>query len=174
MAQTQRSAKSRKNNARGHLFEGYIEGACAYYKRTGKAVITKVPEPFRVTSTKRNGEFTGRFIANAQPDFVGTIYGGKTICFEAKYTTTDKMQQSVVTETQAEALELYGRMGAVVGVCIGIKDTFAFIPWDIWKDMKEIYGRKYLTELDIQPYKVRFLNGHCLFLDRFYIGQERE
>lgn len=167
MEQEKRSLKSRKNNTKGHLFEGYIEGACAYYKRAGKAVITKVPEPFRVTSTKRNGEFTGRFIANAQPDFVGTICGGKTICFEAKYTTTDKMQQSVVTETQAEALDDYGRMGAMVGVCIGIKDTFAFIPWDIWKDMKEIYGRKYLTELDIQPYKVRFLNGHCLFLDRF-------
>lgn len=174
MEPIQRSFKSRKNNIKGRLFEGYIEGACAFYKRVGRAVITKVPEPFRTTSTARDGTFTGRFIANAHPDFLGTLDGGLTICFEAKYTGTEKMQQSVITKVQWEALESYWNMGASAGVCVGIKDTFAFIPWDIWKDMKEIYGRKYLTEQDIERYKVRFLNGHCLFLDYFESKEKEE
>ena len=34
--------------------------------------------------------------------------------------------------------------------------TFAFIPWGTWKEMKRIYGRKYLTAEDIEMYRIRF------------------
>ena len=49
-----------KNNAQGHFFEGYISGACGYYKDTGRAIVEKIPEPFRTTGTGRDGTFTGR------------------------------------------------------------------------------------------------------------------
>ena len=115
---TARSWSSMRGNAQGHFLEGYIKGACAFYKDQGRACVEQIPEPFRVTETHRDGRFTGRFTANAQPDFMGVLPGGRAICFEAKYTGQEKMQQSVVTETQADTLERWWMAGAKAGVCI--------------------------------------------------------
>lgn len=41
---------------------------------------------------------------------------------------------------------------------------YAFIPWPVWRSMQEIYGRKFMTAEDLEPYRVRF-NGACMFLD---------
>lgn len=169
---TARSWQAMQNNAQGHFFEGYINGACAYYKDKGVAIVEKVPEPFKTTRTGRDGTFTGRFIANAQPDFVGTLRGGQAICFEAKYTSTEKILQSVVTKTQWESLERHWAAGAKAGVCVGIGDVFAFVPWGVWRNMKEIYGRKYMNAADLEQYRVKF-NGHCLFLDYLYQGERK-
>lgn len=158
------------NNAQGHLFEAYINAGCNYYKRIGKAVIEKTPEPFRVTKKGTNGTFTGRFIANAQPDFKGTLAGGKAIVFEAKYTSTEKMRRAALTDTQMECLEEHEKMGAKTGVCICVKDVYAFIPWAIWRDMKKIYGRQYLTAQDVDKYRIEI--GDCaLFLDYVEEGE---
>ena len=164
-----RSCRSARANAQGHSLENYISAACEYYKRTGAAVVEKMPEPFRVTSSGRDGTFQGRFTANAQPDFMGTLDGGQAIVFEAKHTSTTKLQQSVITGTQWDALEAHWQAGAKAGVCVSIGDTFAFIPWGTWKEMKRIYGRKYLTEEDIEMYRIRF-DGRALFLDYVHAG----
>lgn len=161
---TNRSWQAMANNARGHFLEGYIKGACGYYKQFGFAEVDQTPEPFRTTNTNRDGTFTGRFTSNAQPDFKGTLKGGRAIVFEAKYTSTDKIQKSVLTAAQEESLRNHWQMGAISGVCVGLKDIFAFIPWEVWEIMKERYGRKYMTAEDLEPYRIKF-NGHALFLD---------
>ena len=151
------------NNAQGHLFEEQIKKGCRYYSAIGAAEIDKTPEPFRVHSKSKNGMFTGRFTANAQPDFKGTLKGGRAIVFESKYTTTDKLHQNVLTAEQFDVLERYDRLGAVAGVCAGIKDKCYFIPWNVFRDMKHTFGRKYVTQQDIKQYEVGF-NGAILFL----------
>lgn len=162
---TNRRLQSMKNNALGHYFEGYIKGACEYYKMIGAAEIDQTPEPFRTTRTNRDGTFTGRFTANAQPDFKGTVKGGRAIVFEAKYTSTDRMKKAAVTEVQAQSLEAHWKLGAVTGVCVGIHDVFAFVPWKIWRNMKELYGRQYMTAEEVKKYEIYF-NGHARFLER--------
>lgn len=152
------------NNARGHNFEGFILAACARYSAQGRAVIDKTPEPFRVTSTEGGGRFTGRFIAHAQPDFQGTLNGGRSICFEAKYTTTDRMRRNVLTETQIDTLEQHSALGACAAVCVGIRDEYFFVPWAGWRDMKKHYGKLHVKAVDLEPYKVKF-NGAVMFLD---------
>ncbi len=152
------------NNAQGQAFEGYIKAACARYSAAGRAEVDKTPEPFRVMSKQQNGIFTGRFTALAQPDFQGTLAGGQSICFEAKFTTTDRMKRGVLTETQMQTLEQHERLGAVTAVCVGLEDKYYFVPWEIWRDMKERFGRQYVTAADIEMYRVRF-NGSVLFLD---------
>ena len=134
------------------------------YERNKIAVIDKTPEPFRVTKKNhKTGEFTGRFSKHAQPDFQGTLYGGRSIVFEAKRTTQDRIQRNVLTDTQMDVLEAHNRFGALCGVCICIQDDFFFIPWNAWRDMKEMYGRQYLKPEDIEEYKVRF-DGAVHFL----------
>ena len=158
------SWKGKKNNAQGHFFEGFIKTACAVYKQKGIACVEKMPEPFMVLEKRDKGIFKGRFIAHAQPDFMGTLSGGRSICFEAKYTSTDKLGQNVLTGEQWDSLEQHWKAGAKAGVCAGIGDVYAFIPWPVWRSMQDIYGRKYMTAEDLEPYRVRF-NGACMFLD---------
>lgn len=152
------------NNAMGHIFEMAIIAACTTYSDQGRAEIAKVPEPFRVTKKLGAGQFTGRFTAPAQPDFGGTLAGGQAIHFEAKFTSTDRLQRSVLTDEQMWRLERHTKLGAVTAVCAGIQDQFYFIPWNVWKGMKQIYGRQYVTAADIEQYRVRF-TGAVLFLD---------
>lgn len=157
------------NNAQGHSFEDYIKRACVLYSQQGRAEIEKTPEPFRVTAKNRNdGTFSGRFTARAQPDFQGTLDGGRSIVFEAKYTTTDRMKQGVVTDEQAKCLQHHHERGALSAVCVGIQNSFFFVPWPIWDDMKNLYGRKYVTADDLKTFRVKF-NGSVLFLD--YVAQ---
>lgn len=156
--------QNKVNNAQGHFFEDYIKGACALYAERDRAKIDKTPEPFRVLEKSRDGIFKGRFTAHAQPDFQGTLNGGRSIVFEAKYTTTDRMKRDVLTQEQQDALEDHARRGAVAAVCVGIGNGFYFVPWEVWRDMKEHFGRKYVTAADLKPWRVKF-NGAVLFLD---------
>lgn len=152
------------SNNRGHEFEEAIRQACVIYAMQGRAKVEKTPEPFRVLEKRENGIFTGRFVAHAQPDFQGTLDGGRSIIFEAKYTTTDSMKRDVLTPTQMETLEVHSQRGALAGVCAGIQDRFFFVPWEVWRDMKKYVHRLYVTAEDLEGLRVRF-NGAVLFLD---------
>lgn len=154
---------SMSNNC-GHDFEDAIRQACVLYAQQGRAKVEKTPEPFRVLEKRENGIFTGRFVAHAQPDFQGTLDGGRSIIFEAKYTTTDSMKRDVLTPTQMETLDEHAKKGALAAVCVGIQDRFFFVPWPIWKDMKDAFGRLYVTAADLEDLRVKF-NGAVLFLD---------
>ena len=92
--------QNKVNNAQGQFFERAIKAACALYSERGRADVDKTPEPFRVLEKSRDGIFKGRFTARAQPDFQGTLDGGRSIVFEAKYTTGDRMKQEVLTKPQ--------------------------------------------------------------------------
>lgn len=151
------------NNAQGQHFEKAIEAGCKYYRNREEAEIEKTPEPFRVMKKLTNGTFTGRFTALAQPDFQGTLKGGRSICFEAKYTTTDRMRRNVLTDNQMEVLENHHKLGALAAVCIGIRDDYFFIPWYVWRDMKEHFKRQYVTVEDVKVYKVTY-DGSIKFL----------
>lgn len=165
--QLKRKYQNQKNNAQGKHFENYISGACITYAHQGRAKVEKVSEPFRVLKKYRDGTFEGRFTALAQPDFQGTIQGGQSIVFEAKYTTTDRIKRGVLSNMQMEALEHHYKLGAIAGICAGIRDNSFFIPWVIWRDMKKLYGRQYLKVEDIEEYRVRF-NGSVMFLDHVH------
>ena len=156
--------KNRLNNAQGQHFEREILAGCRLYADRKIAVIDKTPEPFRVSKKNRDGMFIGRFSTPAQPDFQGTLYGGRSIMFEAKRTSKDRISRSVLTDTQMEILERHNRIGALCGVCVNIQHDFFFIPWNIWRDMKERYGRQYIKSEDVTEYKVRF-DGAVHFLE---------
>lgn len=153
-----------RNNAQGHIFEDALKQACEYYKLVDRAHIDKTHEPYRVLKKRPDGTFTGRFIDLAEPDYHGTLAGGRSIIFEAKYTTTDKIERRALTDRQMEDLESHYQMGASALVVFGIKDKFYAMPWEYWRDMKMHFGRQYLTQREAAHWKVRF-NGAVLFLD---------
>lgn len=162
--------KGQRNNAQGRFFEHCIEAACETYRINNVAEIVKVPEPFRVMKKEKGGRFRGQFTKKAEPDFHGTLKNGKSIIFEAKYTLSDKLKKSVLTETQAQKLKKHNELGAVAGVCCGIQEKYYFIPWGVWENMKNIFGREYIKQEDVAQYEVKF-DGSIRFLD--YKHKER-
>lgn len=156
--------QNRLNNAQGQHFEREILAGCGRYKDLGLAVIDKTPEPFRVMKKNPNGVFTGRFTALAQPDFQGTLKNGRSIVFEAKMTMKNRIQRNVLTDTQMNLLEAHRKLGAFAAVCVSIEYGFYFIPWKMWRDMKDIFGHQYVTSEQIAKYEVKF-DGAVRFLE---------
>jgi recombination protein U len=159
------AARGRRNRAAGQHFEQLIEAACEWYRFKKRAEIEKTPEPFRVERSVGQGKFVGHYEKKAQPDFKGTLAGGRAIAFEAKQTSTGKLEQKVVLEQQAEALDRHMRLGATCFILISFDfRLFYRVPWEVFRNMKEKYGRKYLTPEDIPEYQIRSHDGPLDFL----------
>lgn len=159
--------KGKISKAKGKQFEQRLDNSFEYYKIKEFAAIDKTPEPMRPTKSLGNGKFIAFFEKKAQPDYKGTLKGGRTIMFEAKFTDKDRIEQSRVLQGQSDYMNLHSKLGARCFVVIGFGTGGVYnIPWDVWQDMKALYGRKYVKETDIQNYKVRSAcNGMLMILE---------
>ena len=159
--------QNRKNRAQGAFFEQMINGACDFYRLRQIADIEKTPEPMRPTKDLGNGKFIAYYEKAAQPDYKGTLKGGRAVVFEAKYTHSAQMEQSRVTREQAARLDDHLAAGAMCFVVAGFGNGDVFrIPWEVWRDMKTHFGHKYATPEELEAYKVPLgRNGVLLLLD---------
>lgn len=140
---------------KGRRFEDRLDRTFGYYSETGFAKIEKTPEPMKPIKDLGNGRFIACYEKKAQPDYKGTIKGGRTVIFEAKYTEADKMEQSRVKNGQSHYLDLHHSLGARCYVIIGFRSGMVYcIPWTVWREMKKHFGHKYVTESEVQQYKV--------------------
>ena len=155
------------NKAKGKNFEEYIDRSFTHYAFKGVALIDKTPEPMRPTKSLGKGKFIAFFEKNAQPDYKGTLKGGKSIILEAKFTSSDRMEQSRVLNEQADYMTKQQRLGALCFVIAGFGSGEVYrVPWDVWRNMKELFGRKYATEADLEKYRVLAgRNGLLMLLD---------
>ena len=160
------------NRAQGKLFEERIDAALAYYDRLGLASVEKTPEPMRPLKRLQEGRFIAVFEKPAQPDYKGTMKGGRAVVFEAKHTTTGQMEQSRVTEAQAKRLDQHQALGALCFVVAGFGSEEVFrVPWKVWRDMKAAFGRKYVSPNDLEEYRVKLgPAGVLLLLDMVKIN----
>lgn len=165
--------RGKQNKAAGALFEQMIDAACRNYRQAGVAEIDKTPEPMRPLGHQNGkGQFLACYTKKAQPDFSGTLKGGTSIVLEAKITSSDRIQQSVVLEQQAEALERHRKLGAQCFVLVSFDfQKFYRIPWEVWQEMKQRYGRKYLRPADIPEYEIKLRRGMLDFLPEIKITQ---
>ena len=155
-----------RNRAAGEEWERILEASCQHYRLTGEAEIEKTPEPMKPIGPKNaKGQFLACYTKKAQPDYKGTLSGGQAVVFEAKHTDSDRLQQSAVTPDQEKRLDRHMALGAecFVMVSFGFREFFK-VPWATFRSMKEHYGRKYITPVDVQEYKVRFIGGILYFL----------
>ena len=148
------SIQGKRNRALGLKFEEIVDEACEYYKSLNIAYIEKTPESMKVLGViNRNiGHFKACFDKYAQPDYKGTMAGGRSVCFDAKHTETDRIKQDAVTETQWDALNLHEAMGALCFIIVCLENKYYRVPWDKWKTMKEDCGHKYMNAADLNPY----------------------
>lgn len=111
------------------------------------------------------GKFIANYVKMAQPDYKGTLAGGRAVVFEAKHTDSDRLQQSVISSEQEKQLDRHAKLGAecFVLVSFGFEQYFK-IPWEVFRDMKANFGRKYIKPEDVQQYKVKYIGGVLQFL----------
>lgn len=155
----------RRSKVSGEHWEKMIEAACQHYRLEGTAEITKTPEPMRPIKSLGQGKFIAHYEKMAQPDYKGTLAGGRAVVFEAKHTDGNRLLQSVISSEQEKQLDRHMRLGAdcFVMVSFGFEQYFK-IPWEIFRDMKQYYGRKYITPEDVRQYKVIYTGGVLQFL----------
>ena len=167
MIQTEEQRRGRRSRAKGKAFEELLDKTFAYYSTKGFAKIDKTPEPMKVIRSMGQGRFLACYTKSAQPDYKGTIKGGRTVIFEAKFTEHDRLLQDAVSDEQAEYMETEDRLGARCYVVCGFSTGNVYrVPWGVWCNMKRIYGHKYVTEEEIKQYQVsKSWNDVLLILD---------
>lgn len=155
-----------QSHAKGSRFEERLDRTFEAYRAAGIASIAKTPEPMRVVRNLGNGRFEAYFVKKAQPDYEGCIKGGRAVVFEAKYTDKVQLLQSRVGQTQSDYMDLKSALGARCFVIAGFGTGNVYkIPWAVWRDMKTVFGRKYITEKDdLTAYKVPATANDTLLL----------
>lgn len=176
MPDLKRQITGRRSKASGEMFERCLSQACGFYLARQLAHIEKTPEPFHITGKDRDGTVRGYYEKKGQPDYKGILCDGTGIMFEAKHTDSDRINQSVVTDTQWKNLDIYERFGAHCYVMVSIRlERFYRVPWDAWKRMKELFGHKYMNEQELLPYRLQERQQIILILEGVeLISEDRE
>lgn len=172
MTNGENSFRGLQSKRAGEQFERLIEAALARYAEAGVAEIEKTPEPVKqLRAPNRQGQFLACYIKAAQPDFKGTLAGGRSVVFEAKHTDADRMTFDRVTLEQRQRLRAHSNLGAeaFVMVSFGLRDFYR-IPWPVWRDMREIFGRKYITPADLEDCRVPYVAGGLMLLEGIKIN----
>ena len=167
-ASIRRSYIGARSRAEGAGFENLINSACDYYRTKGIADIEKTPEPMKpLGGADRAGRFLACYTKQAQPDYKGVLRGGKAVNFEAKHTDSDRLTFDRVSTAQARRLSRTEALGGISFVlCSFSGRAFYRVPWAVWRDMKRLFGRKYITPADLAEYRVCVAApGVVLFLE---------
>lgn len=173
MADPRRQIIGRRSKASGDAFERWLSSSCEFYLRKGWAHIEKTPEPFHITGKDENGVVRGYYEKKGQPDYKGILCDGTGIMFEAKHTDSDRIKQNVVTEAQWKSLDMYEKFGAHCYVMVSVRlMKFYRVPWDAWKKMKELFGHKFMTEQELEPYKLQEKQCTILILEGVELRDE--
>ncbi len=161
-----RQVIGRRSKAAGETFERWLSEACGFYLQNGWAHIEKTPEPFHITGKGRDGVVHGYYEKKGQPDYKGILCDGTGIMFEAKHTDSDRIHQDVVTDAQWKNLDVYERFGAHCYVMVSIRlEKFYRVPWGIWKQMKGLFGHKYMSEQELEAYRLKEKQFTILILE---------
>lgn len=174
-SRSDRSLRGLKSKSTGELFEEKIIFAELFYRNRDLCFIQKTPEPMHVLKSIKGkpGRFEACFEKQAQPDFRGILCDGSTIIFDAKHTDTDRITRQVVTGEQEKCLDIHEKYGAHCFIIISIKfEHYYRVPWNVFRDMKEHFGHKYMNEQELGPYELKNTNGILRFLDGIEIAEK--
>lgn len=152
----------------GNIFEKYIEAACIRYRTLGIADIKKTPEPMRPIGVINNnrGWYKAIFEKKGQPDFLGTLKGGRSIMIEAKHTDSKYMRFDRIATHQERDLKSTADLGGLSLILLSYNlKNFYCIEWNDWLRLKNLDSKKKsLKEEDLIDYKIEYKNGVIQFL----------
>ena len=117
----ERSQSGRQSRVAGEHFENLISASLQWYEDKGVACVEKTPEPMKpLRAPNRQGQFLACYTKAGQPDFKGTIIGGRSVVFEAKHTDSDRIKYDRLTPEQVEKLSKHHTLGAAAFVLVSV------------------------------------------------------
>ena len=171
-----RSTRGLQSRANGEYFERMVIAASKYYEDREIVAVDKTPEAFKILNAlnRTKGHFVCCFTKQAQPDFKGILTDSTMILFDAKHTDKGQISRDVVTEEQEKCFERYMKMGAMCFLVVSLRfETYYRVPWVVFRDMKKLYGHKYMNKAELAPYEIKYSNGIVRYLDGIVL-KERE
>ena len=171
LSNVQRSQRGLQSKRAGEYFENLIAASLNWYKDKGVGFIEKTPEPMRpLRPPNRQGQFLACYTKAGQPDFKGTLTGGRAVVFEAKHTDSDRIEHGRLTQEQINSLTEHHRLGAAAFIMVSFElQDFYRVPWETWRDMKSIYGHKHMTQTELEPFRVKYVAGVLKLLEGLYL-----
>lgn len=161
----------------------YVPGKNAegYPDPTAAAALSNVQRSQRGLQSKRAGEHFENMIAcytkAGQPDFKGTLTGGRAVVFEAKHTDSDRIDYNRLTPEQLSSLEEHDRLGAAAFILVSVElQDFYRVPWGVWRDMRKLYGHKHMNKAELEPFRVQYIAGVLKLLEGIELeyGEQEE
>ena len=146
--------------------EDRVNRGCEIYAEMREAFVEKTPEPMKVLGKAQKGRFLACFVKSAQPDYKGTIWGGRAFIMEAKH-SENRLEFERISGEQRTALDTHRFMGAAAYVLMEFegRDGGAFlVPWNETRKLME-KGQS-CTAKDVGRWRVRSEPGEILFLDK--------
>lgn len=171
-----RAIRGAQSRADGEYFERMILTASRFYEEQGISVIDKTPEAMKVLRPydRGRGQFVCCFAKQAQPDFKGVLMDSNMVLFDAKHTDKNQIRRDVVTSEQESCFERYMKLGAMCFIVVSLGfEKYYRVPWVVFRDMKEIYGHKFMNEKELDPYRIQYVNGILRFLDGVELREGR-
>lgn len=156
-----RMTRGQRSREAGEMFEEIIASSLDWHEARGILKADKTPEPMKpLQKPNKKGQFLACYTKKAQVDFCGTMQGGRAVRFEAKQTDTDRFERSRLTDKQMDDLRGHEKLGALcfVLLCFGVQNFYR-VPWNVWENMKAIYGRQYVKEADVAQYRIPCVAG---------------
>lgn len=87
----------------------------------------------------------------------------------------DKISRDVVTAEQQACFERYMKLGAMCFLVVSLEfKEFYRVPWVVFRDMKKIYGHKYMNREELEPYRIKYSNGVVKYLDGIVLRERNE
>lgn len=166
MSRRRAGYKSKRN---GERFERLIELSCNMYKRENKAFIQKTPENTRFLRPLEGGKFVAVHDKKSQPDFQGTLKGGRSVVFEAKHTNSTNIRFDRLQMHQKRELVKHWQLGAEAFLLISFEinspDKRVYkVPIKDWLLLENKLDKKSVNEDDLKNYRVLVLNDMIRFL----------
>ncbi|WP_373757842.1 Holliday junction resolvase RecU [Jeotgalibaca porci] len=163
----QSRARGYKAKKLGQNFENLIEKSCRYYAHKKIALIEKTPEPLKMVRAGRGREVVAVFEKKGQPDFKGTLKGGRSIVFEAKHTSANLIKLDRVERHQMDNLSSHNQLGAECFILISFQlKSFYRVPIEDWEALPGALNKKTANEKDLTQYKVDVKHGVVDFLGK--------
>ena len=112
----------------GLAFEAQLDELHKHYRHAGRAVVVKVPAPYRVVKKLPKGRFTGAFEAAGPPDYAGVIEG-RAVAFDAKQTSGDRWSFDLLADHQARYLDGFQLQDAFAFLVLTLGGRVWVVPW---------------------------------------------
>lgn len=100
--------------------------------------------------------FIATFAKSAQPDYKGTLAGGRAIVLEAKSCASDRINKSMVLDTEIAELKTHAGLGALSGVIAESQRTgrVYFFPCSLFANMEDITGYKHIKFVQAEAFEL--------------------